>query len=108
MNTTEATLSQRLSTLSKHHSHLFYFVKDEVLKEVYQTIRGRRYREIMPMPGFPNTDNISEAQVLRFCNIYLGWCNKCGSCFEKTTPHSDENLCKNCGTIPFLSSLIYW
>lgn len=44
----------------KRHNHDHFWIKSEMLYESYQTLRGLRYCEVMPVPGMPDVDKCSQ------------------------------------------------
>jgi hypothetical protein len=57
--------------LTKDNNHLYFWVNNEELFETYQTIRGRRWRLIMPVLGMKNIEKCSEEDIEMIEMIYV-------------------------------------
>lgn len=64
-------------TLTQCENHVYFWIKNEVLYETYNTIRGRRYRVIMPVPGLPDVSTVTEDQLNYMCSTHLVCCDNC-------------------------------
>lgn len=101
---TAETITKGKISLPVDENHVFFFIQNEVLYETYNTIRGRRKRMWMPLPGLPDMDNVTEDQLNMMCSSYLVQCDNCTSFYvpadrnnEPGKPFRFEpNLCYDC------------
>jgi hypothetical protein len=49
----------------KDRDHSHYWVQDGVLCESYHTIRGLRYRQLLEVPGAPDSDRLTTNEVMQ-------------------------------------------
>lgn len=57
--------------ISKDRNHHHYWIENENLYETYETIRGLRYRFIMPVPGMPDTEHCTDSMITYMEKEYL-------------------------------------
>lgn len=58
--------------INKHPRHKYFWVEDGELFETYGTIRGLRYLFVMPVPDFPDKEQLDEKDILE---IQKAYCN---------------------------------
>jgi hypothetical protein len=61
-------MQQKLNKDNRHHH---FWIEDGELFETYQTIRGLRFRFIMPVPGMSDTVNCTDAEIKTIEDKYL-------------------------------------
>ena len=57
--------------LTKSHNHLYFWVNNTELFESYETIRGKRFRKIMNVPGMQNIEKCTEKDIDKIEKLYL-------------------------------------
>jgi len=57
--------------ITKSHNHNHFWILDEILYESYNTIRGLRYRALIQVKGFEDTDKCSDMQINEINNKFF-------------------------------------
>lgn len=52
--------------ITKSHNHDHFWVDGGILYESYNTLRGRRYRQILEVPNLKDSDRLSDQEIKSF------------------------------------------
>jgi len=58
-------------TLHRHNNHDHYWVNDGWLYETYNTIRGKRFMQIMDVNGIPDTEKCTDECITHIEKEFL-------------------------------------
>ena len=54
----------RIRKLTKSHNHEYFYTLENVVHEVYRTIRGLRFMAVVEIDDYPDKDKLCEVDIL--------------------------------------------